>query len=78
MPPSGLITQHELQQFADRPVDFPWELDRGSSGLVTGCEDVQDVDSGLGFSVVLHELQVNAVARAGGLFSWKKVHIPVN
>lgn len=74
MSPSGLITQGELQQFADRPPGIPWALHRYSSGHVVGREDVRGVQSGFGFSVVLHELQVmNPVPRAGGVFSWKKV-----
>lgn len=73
MCPSGLITQYELQQFADRPAGLPWAPHRASSDHVPGCEDVYGVESGLGFSVVLHELQVNAVPRAGGLFPRKKV-----
>lgn len=70
---SGLITQNELQQFADRPAGFCWALHRGSNDHVAGCEDVQGVESGSGFSVVLHELKVNDAPRAGGVFSWKKV-----
>lgn len=54
---------------------FCGALHRGSkSGHAAGCEDVQDdVEAGLGMSVVLHELEVNAVPRASGVFSWKKV-----
>lgn len=48
-------------------------LHRGSSGHVAGCRDVYDLESSLGFSVVMHELQVIAGPRAGGVFSWKKV-----
>eukprot|EP00903_Cladosiphon_okamuranus_P018640 g17155.t1 len=69
---SGLITQDELQQFADRPAGLPWAPHRGSSDHVQGYEDVRDVKFGLGFSVLLHELQANAVPRARGEFPWKK------
>ena len=76
MYPSGLITRHELQQFADRPAGLPWAMHRGSNGRVPGFEDLQGVEPGWALSVLLHELQVNAAPRAGGVFSWKKVSKP--
>ncbi|CAM9216243.1 unnamed protein product, partial [Hapterophycus canaliculatus] len=70
---SGLITQKELQMFAERPGDLPWVRHRDSGGnssaqVVGGSEGV---GAGLTVSLVLHELQVKAIPSVGGAF-WKK------
>lgn len=73
--PTGLITQKELQIFAERPTDVPWPLRRVSSGREAGEQVAAGVEAGIGVavSVGLRELQVNALPSPGGVFSWKKV-----
>jgi len=72
---SDRITQRELELFADLPTDFTWPLPRDSGDH--GAAGVQDPDAetGMIISVALHELRVNAVRPASGVFSWEKVSL---
>lgn len=75
--PTGLVTQKELEIFAERPPDFQWPFHREESGghaaEQQGSCGAEDVEPGLGIAVTLHELQVKAASSGSGVFSWKKV-----
>ncbi|CAM9413325.1 unnamed protein product, partial [Ectocarpus sp. 8 AP-2014] len=74
--PSGLVTQKELEIFAERPPDFQWPFPREESGgqaaeqQGSGWGEGVEPDSGI--AVTLHELQVKAASSGSGMFSWKK------
>ncbi|CAB1119086.1 unnamed protein product [Ectocarpus sp. CCAP 1310/34] len=75
--PSGLVTQKELEIFAERPPDFQWPFPRKESGGQAaeqqGSGWGEGVEPGSGIAVTLHELQVKAASSGSGVFSWKKV-----
>ncbi|CAM9404918.1 unnamed protein product [Ectocarpus sp. 4 AP-2014] len=75
--PSGLVTQKELEIFAERPQDFQWPFPRKESGGQAaeqqGSGSGEGVEPGSGIAVTLHELQVKAASSGSGVFSWKKV-----
>ncbi|CAN0224360.1 unnamed protein product, partial [Ectocarpus sp. 12 AP-2014] len=75
--PSGLVTQKELEIFAERPPDFQWPFPREESGGQAAEQQGggwgEGVEPGSGIAVTLHELQVKAASSGNGMFSWKKV-----
>ncbi|CAM9442980.1 unnamed protein product [Ectocarpus sp. 13 AM-2016] len=74
---SGLVTQKELEIFAERPPDFQWPFPREESGGQAAEQQGggwgEGVEPDSGIAVTLHELQVKAASSGNGMYSWKKV-----